>query len=162
MTHNMTRYICAVMWLAATLTLVSCTDSQDTEASRWLSRATSLYGEKHYDEALAAIDSLRSRCPRAVAARREALALLQTIELDRALSDIATTDSALTQATVLYTTMKAEADRCHAAGTATSAQLTAVTRQRLLCDSLHAAFELQCAKVKYIRDKQNTYGSRQE
>ena len=149
-----TNLIVAVC-IAAITALAGCDNGQDKVAEQWLVKAQALYAEKQYEEALAVIDSLRSQCPEAVEARKQALSLWQEIELAHAERDIEAIDHQLAAATAQYETMKAEADCCHAAGTATASQLEAVTRQRLLCDSLRGAFDVQCAKVKYIRRKQS-------
>lgn len=133
--------------------LAGCADRQQREAEQWLERATTLYAQERYTDALDALDSLRSRCPEAIEARRKAMTMRQDIELGLAQHEIETIDRRLAEATALYETMKAAADSCHDAGTATAAQLTAVTRQMLLRDSLRAAFEIQCAKVKHIHKK---------
>ena len=141
----------ALCIVTAVLTSCSGNTSEEQRARRWLDRAREMYARDSYDEALAAIASLRADCPGAVDERREALGLYKEIDLARTEKDIARTDSLLGVATDIYEKMRDEAEKCKAQGTATAEQLTATTRARMQRDSLQAAFNFLCAKAKHIR-----------
>lgn len=114
--------------------------------------ARACYAAGDYAGGIAAIDSLRSQWPEAVAERHEALQLYKTIELARAEREVALIDSTLQAVQSLYDQARAEAEAAIAAGTATAPQLDSVTRLKLRRDSLEGAFNFQCAKIKKIKN----------
>lgn len=129
----------------------SCSgDNSKKEAAQWMDQARQLYGEERYEEALAAIDSLRSRCPDAIDERKQAVTLQQDIELARTERDVAALDSELQRVNAEYDEMKTAAERDKNANRATREQLTAVTLKRIERDSLQAQFDVMCAKIRYI------------
>ena len=142
--------------LAAAMLAAGCGrgDSEEKLAREWLGKAQSLYDEGSYEDALAAIDSLRRQCPGAIDERRQALSLWQEAEIALAQREIEKADKELQLAAGEYERMRQEAEASKAAGKATAGQLTAVTRARIRRDSLQTVFDVQCAKIKYIRKKQ--------
>lgn len=155
--HAAAIAIIGVLSLMTTV-LASCsgTMSEEQRARGWLDKARELYAQDKHDEAIAAIDSLRSDCPGAIDERREALALYKEIDLARTEKDIARTDSLLSVATDVYEKMRDEVEKSKEQGTATAEQLTATTRARMQRDSLQAAFNFLCAKAKHIRRQPDT------
>ncbi|MBR6962573.1 MAG: hypothetical protein IKH86_02980 [Prevotella sp.] len=148
--------ICVICTICAIcLTNASChSDNSNQKADELLQTAQQQFDNKQYDAALATIDTLRSRYPKAIEARKKALLLHQEAELKRAEHELALTDSALQQTKSLYNSEKRKAEAAHANGTATAAQLTGVTLLRMKRDSLQVQFDMQCAKIKYIHKKQ--------
>jgi hypothetical protein len=143
------------LFLMAALSLAACTtDNTQQQAAQLLEEAQTQFEQKQYTAAMATIDTLRHRYPKAIDARRKALTLYQDAEIAQAQDELEETDSALQHASKTYDQLKAAAERAHANGTATASQLTEVTRTRMLRDSLQVQFDLQCAKIKYIRKKQ--------
>lgn len=129
-------------------------DDTNQKAEELLQTALQQFDAQQYAAARATIDSLRSRYPKAIEARKKALKLHQQVELKRAENELALTDSALQSAKREYDTQKRLAEQAHANGTATASQLTNVTRLRMKRDSLQVQFDMQCAKIKYIHKKQ--------
>lgn len=78
------------------LLLVSCSTKQDPEVmgQRLLDDARFALRHQHYDEARDSILSLRAHYPRAIQARRQALLLLDSIEIQAAADSLAKADSA--------------------------------------------------------------------
>jgi len=137
------------------LALAACTaDNSQQQAAQLLQEAQTQYEQKQYAAAMATIDTLRHRYPKAIDARRQALTLYQDAQIAQVQAELEHTDSALQRATNDYNRLKAAAERAHANGTATASQLTEVTMKRLERDSLQVQFDLQCTKIKYIRKKQ--------
>lgn len=105
------------------------------------------------------IDTLRARHPKAVAERKECLILFQKASLRMSQKELAAADKALEQETARYEQMKQEVEKHKADGKATAEEMTALTRQRILRDSLQTRFDVLCAQIKYIhkRQKQNVF-----
>lgn len=140
--------------LAAVAMLAACQqDRSGQQAEALLQQATQQYQQKHYDNALSLIDSLRHTYPKAVDARKQALTLQQHIEEARAQEDLAAVDQALQKATADYEAARSVSEAHHAAGTATAEELSRTTLLRIARDSLQVQFDLLCAKVKYYRQK---------
>ena len=49
--------------------------------------------------------------------------------------------------------MRQQVEALKATGEATAAQLTQLTRMRMLRDSLQTVFDVECAKIRYIKKK---------
>ncbi len=130
------RHICALLFALA---LVGCTKTDEDKAAPLLARIQQLYGSGKYRETLDSIESLRSKYPMAIEARKEALRIWQDASLCMAQDDVARTD-VLLQETVRQ--MNAATDH-----------LTA-NRLRLRRDSLEARYEAMCGVVKMIRARQ--------
>lgn len=130
------RHICALLLVLA---LVGCTKTDDDKAAPLLARIQQLYENGKYRETLDSIESLRSKYPMAIEARKEALRIWQDASLNMAQNDVARTD-VLLQETIQQ--MNAATDH-----------LTA-NRLRLRRDSLQARYEAMCGVVKMIRARQ--------
>ena len=63
------------------------------------------------------------------------------------------TDGALQEAERRYQAMRQQVEALKATGEATAAQLTQLTRMRMLRDSLQTVFDVECAKIRYIKKK---------
>ena len=138
----------------AALPLCSCGgDNVAKKAEEMLEQAKGEFGSGHYEEALSTIDSLRKDYPTAVEARKAALKLYQEVELKRSQLSIEQADKALQKIEAEYNRMKATVDGLKEKGEATAAQLTAVTKMRMLRDSLRTVFDVQCAKARYIKNR---------
>lgn len=151
-THR-THRTAAALATAAVLLAASCTDNTAREAARWLQAAQAAADRGDHTAALAAIDSLRHNCPDAITERLEALKLWQQASLRAAQQAVERTDRALQAATVRHDRLAATVDSLRAANSADAATLTLLTRLRMRRDSLRAARDVECAKIKYIRAK---------
>lgn len=150
----MMKKITAICALCATMMLCACQDGgNDEKAMALLAQATGHLEKKQYAECLQLIDSLRKTYPKAIAARKEALALYQQAQLQRAQQHVALTDGALQDAERRYQAMRHQVEALKATGEATAAQLTQLTRMRMLRDSLQTVFDVECAKIRYIKKK---------
>lgn len=148
--HVNIRLTIAVMALSTVILCCCSGDKSKEEAAKWLDDARQMYSEQRYEDALAAIDSLRTRCPEAIDERKQAVTLEQDIELARTTRDIEVTDRELQRVSAEYDEMKAAAERAKNAGKATREQLTAVTLKRIERDSLQAQIDVMSAKIRYI------------
>ncbi len=147
-----TNIIVCCMVVASAFMTVSCgSNNGEKEAGAWLEKAKKLSEEEKYDAASAAIDSLREKYPMAIGARVKALELHQESELRRAKGIVEKTDAALQTVNAEYEKMKRDVEKLKADGKATAEQLTALTRMRIRRDSLQTVFDVQCAKIKYIK-----------
>lgn len=128
------------MWLIlCTLIFCSCTPSEDEKAARLLSQIKTLYNAGCYNEALDSIMALRTRFPKAIESRKEALRIWQNASLKQAQADIAQTDSALQ--TVLRSIPM-------------ESNLYKANMMRVERDSLKARYEAMCGVVRMIRMRQ--------
>jgi len=138
--------------------LASCGGkSSEKKANGWLERAEALAERGEYAGALAAIDSLRANCPDAIETRKKALRLYQEASLEQAQKTIAATDSTLQAVSGEYEEAKAAVEDLRKRGDATESEtkeaLTKMNNLRTRRDSLQAVFDVECAKVKYIKAK---------
>lgn len=145
-------FIVAVFFIAA-LTVGCSGKGGNEEAGEWLERARMLADSGKYDEALTAIDSLRANCSDDIDARRRALRLYQEINLAVSQLVIERTDSALQIVNGEYERQKAVVKALHGSGNVTAEQLKRMNILRIKRDSLQATFDVECAKVKYIKTK---------
>lgn len=136
------------------MTVVSCKDSAKKEAEQLMQEIRADYDNGNDSACLAAIDTLRARCPKAVAERKEALGYYQKASLRIAQTTLARTDSALEVAKAQYQHMQQEVNAHKAAGNATAGELTALTMMRMHRDSLQTQFDVLCAQIKYIHKRQ--------
>ncbi|RRD02305.1 hypothetical protein [Prevotella sp. OH937_COT-195] len=141
--------------MAAVFALASCkqTNAQN-EAEGLLKKAVKEYETGNFKESLHCIDSLRKIYPNAVDVRTRALKLYQEVCLKQAQKNIETLDAELERTKADYNAKKSLAEAHHNEGTATAEELTAVSRLRLKRDSLQVKFDMECAKVRMIRQKQ--------
>ena len=141
--------------IGITLLAMTCnTDNTQQQAEQLLKTASTQFEKKQYEAALQSIDSLRRTYPTAIEARKQALTLQQNIEEARTQEQLAATDQALQKAQAAYEAARKISEAHHAAGTATAAELRKTTELRILRDSLQVEFDLQCGKIKYLRQKQ--------
>lgn len=140
--------------IIAALSLVACSAPGDKALASLMDEMRTAYAQGRDTACLVAIDSLRARFPKAVAERREALALHQKAALRIAQTDLARTDTALERAKRDFSYMASRVATLREQGVATASQLTAVTQQRLRRDSLQVRFDVLCAKIRYIHRRQ--------
>jgi len=137
----------------ALLTAACDGDSGQRQAEKLLAQASSAYEQGAYDEALAAIDSLRKVYPNAIDTRKKALRLQQDIALKQAQQQLAETDSLLQLVQHDLDYQQTKVDRDKAALRATADELTMLTRTRMRRDSLRTQCETLGAKIRYIRKR---------
>lgn len=136
------------------LLMTACANDRQKEAEAWLNEADTQFEQGHYDEAKAAIDSIRKLYPNSIDTRRKALVLQQNIDLKVAQDELALIDSLLqlVQHDFDYQQTKVEKDK--AALRATAEELTMLTKTRMRRDSLRTQCEVLGAKIRYIHMKQ--------
>lgn len=132
----------------------SCGSDSHKQAEALLEEASQLYDNRQYDEALAAIDSLRRVFPNSVDVRKRALTLYQRISLKQAQDELAIVDSMLQEVTQDYNYQKMKVDKDRANLCASEEELRMFNRTKTRMDSLKVVFDTQCAKIKYIHRKQ--------
>ncbi|MBQ8046637.1 MAG: hypothetical protein IJ196_01765 [Prevotella sp.] len=123
----------------AIMAFFSCSKTENRQAEELLSQIQTLYEKGSYSEALDSIESLRSRFPKAIACRKEALHIYQEASLVMAQQDVLLTDSAL-QATIV---------QIDQAKTLLEANMLRQKR-----DSLKARYEAMCGVVRMIHMRQ--------
>jgi len=144
-----------VFIVAAALLMLSCGgDDSQKQAEALLGQASAYYEEGRYEEALAAIDSLRKVYPNAIDTRKKALTLYQNIELKKAQKALAETDSLLQLVEHDFAYQQEKVNRDKAALRATPEELTMLTRTRMKRDSLRTQCEALGGKIRYIHKKQ--------
>lgn len=144
----------ATLALCASMLLTGCGgNATEKKAGELLEQARQLLDSGDYDKATATIDSLRKNFPEALEARKKGLRIYQEAELKRAQGIVERADTALQRVEGEYQKMKAAVDRLHEKGTATVEQLRAVNLMRVKRDSLKTVFDVECAKIKYIKKK---------
>lgn len=139
---------------ATCLLMTGCAKDRQKEAENWLQEATTQFEQGHYDEANAAIDSIRHLYPNAIDTRRKALSLHQSIELKRTQEELAVADSMLQQVQHNLNYQQAKVDKDKAELRATPEELTMLTLTRMKRDSLRTQCEVLGAKIRYIHKKQ--------
>jgi len=137
---------------AAALLMCACGNASDS-AARLADECEKLYESKEYDAALVLVDSLRRTYPGEAAARRKALEIYQKAELAKAQAGVLAADSALRQAAGALREADSVVARHKADGTVTADELTRQTRLRMRRDTLQTLFDVQCAKIRYIKQK---------
>lgn len=148
------RLFTAALAVCAALVVTGCGGSAaDRQAGELLEQAQTMFEQGKYNEALAAIDSLRKSCPEAIEARKKALRLYQEVELKRAEMTVAGTDTVLQRVEREYQELKTTVDALRAKSLATEEQLRKVNLMRVYRDSLKTVFDVECAKIKYIKKK---------
>ncbi len=119
--------------------MAGCTQTEDEKAAPLLAEINALYEKGDYRAALDSIVSLREHHPKAVEARKEALAVWQKASLKMAQDDVAKTDALLQETTRQW---NSEAD------------LYKKNTLRVRCDSLQARYEAMCGVVRMIHLRQ--------
>lgn len=149
-----TRTLTAALALCMMMLLAACGGkSVDEKAGKLLEQAQTQFEQGAYTEALATIDSLRKNCPDAIEARKKALRLYQEVELKRARITVEETDSVLQRVEREYQALKQKVDALREKSLATEDQLREVNLMRVYRDSLKTVFDVECAKIKYIKKK---------
>lgn len=144
----------AIFALIAMLLLASCGgNSIDKKAGELLNEAQAEFESGEYTKAISTIDSLRKKFPKAIEARKKALSLYQQVELKRAELRVQDADTVLQRVEQEYQKMKATVDGLKSKGSATVDQLRNVNLLRVKRDSLKTVFDVECAKIKYIKKK---------
>ncbi|MCD8202902.1 MAG: hypothetical protein LUD48_04615 [Prevotella sp.] len=142
------------VFCAAFLTLfASCGNNVERKAKKILDEAQAEYDGGEYVKALNSIDSLRVNYPKAIETRRSALKLYQKIELKRAQDAVESSDKALQQANKEYFAMKSRMDSLKELGNMTVEMLRSTNLVKERRDSLQNVFDVECAKIKYIKVK---------
>ena len=129
------KYLLTIMLI---VTFAGCTESDDQKAAPMLAKIDSLYEKGRYKEVLDSIVSLRTTYPSAVETRKKALVIWQNASLKIAQEDVARTDVMLQE-----TLRKIEAET----------DLGKANLLRVKRDSLKTVFDVECAKIKYIKKK---------
>lgn len=139
------------------LGLSSCETQEQRDKKALLQLMTQIrddYDEGRDSSCLANIDTLRSRFPKALKERKECLTLFQKASLRKAQKELEAVDKALLSESARYEKMKHDVEEKKTAGIATPEEFTALTRQRMLRDSLQTKFDVLCAEIKYIHKRQ--------
>lgn len=143
-----------IIYIALAATLAGCAEKQDKELQTLVTEMRKSYAEGRDSACLVAIDTLRAKFPKAINERKEALKLYQSASLRIAQKQLAYVDSALEAEKRIFRDMEKSVAAHKSAGTATAQELTALTRKRMLRDSLQTQFDVLCAKIKYIHKRQ--------
>ena len=143
-----------IIYIALAATLAGCAEKQDRELQALVTEMRESYADGRDSACLAAIDTLRAKFPKAIAERKEALKLYQEASLRIAQKQLAYVDSALEAEKHIFQTMEKSVAAHKEKGIATAEELTALTRKRMLRDSLQTQFDVLCAKIKYIHKRQ--------
>lgn len=142
------------LMLIIVLAVFSCSKSPEEKAMLMLEKARAAFEQGDLQTARASIDSLRKKYPTVIEARKGALKLHQDIELKAAQDELAETDSLLILANRELEALQQQVDSHKAALKATAAELTQLTRTRMHRDSIRTQYEVQGAKIRFIRQKQ--------
>lgn len=149
-----TRNLTAILAVTAMLFLASCGENPiERQAGEMLEKAQTEFKGGDYARAIATIDSLRKKFPKAIEARKQALKLYQEVELKRAELQVQNADTVLQRVEREYQELKSTVDQLRSKGEATAEQLRNVNLMRVKRDSLKTIFDVECAKIKYIKKK---------
>lgn len=128
-------------------------NATEKKAGELLEQAQQFFDKGDYVKATATIDSLRKNFPDALEARKKGLRLFQEAELKRVQDIVERTDTALQRVEKEYQELKTQVDKLREKSAATVEQLRAVNLMRVKRDSLKTVFDVECAKIKYIKKK---------
>ncbi|MCD8296704.1 MAG: hypothetical protein LUC88_03935 [Prevotella sp.] len=146
--------VMSVIFVVSLLFLVGCDGiGVEGKAEKILEEAQREFDDGEYVKALASIDSLRTTYPKAIEMRKTALKLYQQIELRRAQSAVQAADKALQRANTDYEAMRSRIDSLKETGKMTLEQLRLFNYTKARRDSLQNVFDVECAKIKYIKVK---------
>lgn len=134
--------------------LCGCTDSSEQEVAALMTEIRESYANGEDSACLAQIDTLRSRFPKAIDARKEALLIYQDASLRQSQRLLARVDSLLEIEKIRFAEMEKTVMEHKAQGVATAEELTALTLQRIHRDSLQTQFDVLGAQIRYIRKRQ--------
>lgn len=149
MKKELTTLFCAALLMAG------CGKTQDP-AKALLDEARTALSERRYDDVLATVDTLRSRYPRAIEERKEALHLWQQAELLRTQKELAATDSLLQAVGRAYEAVRQQQQQDDEKDDVEAWKQHNRTANQLKArlDSLQNRFDVACAKIKYIHKRQ--------
>ena len=148
------RLFAAALAVCAALLTTGCGgNDMEKKAEGLLEQARTEFNAGAYAKALATIDTLRKNCPEAIEARKQALKLYQEVELKRAQLVVSNVDTVLQRVDREYQEMKKTVDALREKSAATEEQLRTVNLMRVKRDSLQTVFDVECAKIKYIKKK---------
>lgn len=143
-----------MLTFCAVLAVTGCGENAtEKKAGKLLEQAQQFFDKGDYVKATATIDSLRKNFPDALEARKKGLRLFQEAELKRAQDIVERTDTALQRVEKEYQELKTQVDKLREKSAATVEQLRAVNLMRVKRDSLKTVFDVECAKIKYIKKK---------
>ena len=148
------RLFTAALAVCAALLTTGCGgNDMEKKAEGLLEQARTEFNAGAYAKALATIDTLRKNCPEAIEARKQALKLYQEVELKRAQLVVSNVDTVLQRVDREYQEKKKTVDALREKSAATEEQLRTVNLMRVKRDSLQTVFDVECAKIKYIKKK---------
>ncbi len=134
--------------------LVCCKDNKEHEILELMTEIRTSFTNGNDSACLAQIDTLRSRFPKAIKERREALILYQDASLRQSQKALARVDSLLEIEKERFAELEKFVMERKAQGEATAEELTSLTLQRIHRDSLQTQFDVLCSKIRYIRKRQ--------
>ena len=148
----MKRYIAYILLLLPLL--MACEEKKTEPAAQLMQQIRADYEAKHYDECIAAIDSLRHAYPKAVKERKEAHLLFVKASIERAQQILADVDPKLEAAKRDYADYHRRVEAHKATGDATEHELTTDMQKLALRDSLQIVFSTQCKIINYLHKRQ--------
>lgn len=131
-----------------------CTDKAKEGAAQLMEEIRSDYEAGDDSACLIAIDTLRSRYPKAIAERKEALEYFQKASVRLVQNELERTDKLLEQEKVRFAEMEKTVEAHKATLNATAEELTALTMQRMLRDSLQTRYDVLCQEIRFIHKRQ--------
>ena len=134
--------------------LICCKDSQEHEILELMTEIRASFKNGNDSACLAQIDTLRSRFPKAIEERKEALLIYQDASLRQSQKALARVDSLLEIEKERFAELEKFVMERKAQGEATAEELTSLTLQRIHRDSLQTQFDVLCSKIRYIRKRQ--------
>ena len=134
--------------------LVCCKDNKEHEILELMTEIRASFKNGNDSACLAQIDTLRSRFPKAIKERREALILYQDASLRQSQKALARVDSLLEIEKERFAELEKFVMERKAQGEATAEELTSLTLQCIHRDSLQTQFDVLCSKIRYIRKRQ--------
>lgn len=137
-----------------TLTFLVACEEKHEEATSLLAEIRDSYENGDYQAALIAIDSLRRTYPEAISQRKEALEIFQKASIAIAQGNLADVDSMLQKIDEEYKRLKPIVEAHRKSGDASAAELSYFNQLSARRDSLQGVFTVECAKIRYIRKRQ--------
>lgn len=133
--------------------LLSACKNKHEDAELLLEKTRAAYESGDYEGTLRNVDSLRHAYPDAAKVRGEALVLFQQASLKIAQAKLAKVDSMLMMAQGEYDALRPIVEKHHMEGIATAQELDHLNRLRVHRDSLQVSFNVECARIKYIKKR---------
>lgn len=148
------RYVRLILVVALAAFALSSCDSEEKKVKSLMEAIHADFDSANYAQCIADIDTLRSRHPKAVEARKEALKIYKEASLLLAQQKLAVVDQLLQAAEVSYDSLNAIVEQHRVDHSVTKEEFDSLTMLRMRRDSLKGAFDVECAKIKYIHKKQ--------